>query len=740
MKRENIEVSSSKKADLTQNSEGIYSNPVKAGFREAVSNSITAVLKAIEEGHIDEEEGVIDIEYDKKNNYIIISDNGIGMTEHTVNNVLSKLSESNTRGSSQMTGKFGIGFFSIFNIVGRDGIVQLYTKSRREDFSGEYLCQRDAFYKKDNVINLPNVKKGYGTTLRFDIPSSFEHEGNIKSWIEELCEFSRVPVLFRIINEKGEERFNEEYCNKTLKNYHEPKKSISIEEEDFEASVTYKYNGKKKFLILDHPTEEEIDGNIIKNRKSKTTEGFIRLKNERRKVIEGDNEGKYVVDNIEYNSRENPEENDNIIKESEVSDSDIVTPEPVGTRDKVSEEKYEFREYVAERLREKLNQDKMPKDGDSVTVEDVIDFYLDKSDESFYRFIGRANFKRTVIGCLSDYVSAKSDEIREIEESNIEDKTDSKSIDDKIDEITPDSYEVIGDSILEVIYLSQNTDKEIYFGKTINEKKKVFAELVNDCYIVQVDTDYYDLLENYGCKKIKSVKPDADKLDNPEKFKNSIKSQETINIHGESAPRDPTSVKKVELSEHISNRALTDYVFLVDRKLSQNYSKANRDRKIISIEEDDIIKDVIDENSNAFLYENYKYSVTLYDFKGEEVDIEEVEDKELLIKNKGSIPDYLVENEEKALKKYLDNKSFDRVLFADRSDISILKKFDDSVANSINISKINISDVVTSFYSKNKEIEEWAENKVKVISRFGNLDGKQVEFVKELIKKKNRKS
>lgn len=740
MDRENIKITTNKKADLTQNSEGIYVNPQKAGIREAISNSITAVLKAVREEYINRDEGVIEINYNQNERYLIIRDNGIGMTEDTIRNVLSKLSESDTKGNSEMTGKFGIGFFSIFNLVGKDGLVQIYTKSRRDGHKGEYLCQRDSFYKVENVIDIPDKKKGYGTVIKIDIPMEADYENSITQWVKELSEYSRVPVLYKYINEQGKESHNEEYCSPTLKNNIDPKKGICITEDYYEVSISKNYNSNSKFIILDHPVEETLNKSLLDKDRiwQRNIEEIIRIKTEKRRVIEGENKGKFVVDPIDYNTLEENKKS-NHIKESEVCDNDVVIPEPVGTRDKVSEEKEEFIDYLSSKLKNKINEDlNIDKEFDS--VKEFISYFIKEADEEeFYRLIGRVNTPNKILGDLGDY-NIDSDIvefIEDMEEEGYKDHSNNNSVKNILNDITPENYNILGDSFLELILLKSKVNRSIYIGKTINNKKQAFIECKEpNSLIISVDTKYYPLLKEFGFKLLKKVNVNKDKLDDVKEFKKQLKKSEKINIHGSSAPRSPKKIEFNNLENYVENNEDKDIIFFVDHKISNYYNRGSRSCKLISVEDREVVEDIVDNNDNAVFMSNYIPDITGENKDNKTVNLKDIDLDDVIIKPKRSFRD--VYKVDEIVEYYLSKNGYQDVILVDANDIEDIKSFYD-----FNISKnnINVMDLAIDKFCDTQESKEFAEDKLDAIRNLKRRDTKEmVEFLEKIIKEKQAKS
>jgi molecular chaperone HtpG len=117
----------------------LYSNK-EIFIRELVSNASVALVmlrfKSVEDKSISKftKDLKMDVKILKEENKIIISDNGIGMTEDEVVSNIGTIARSGTTGDkkkdSNLIGQFGVGFYSVFMVADK---VEVISKSVFED-------------------------------------------------------------------------------------------------------------------------------------------------------------------------------------------------------------------------------------------------------------------------------------------------------------------------------------------------------------------------------------------------------------------------------------------------------------------------------------------------------------------------------------------------------------------------------------------------------------------------------
>ena len=215
----------------------LYSNK-EIFLRELVSNASDAIdklrFKAVEDKTISKlNNGLkIDVKIFKEENKIIISDNGIGMTEEEIVQNIGTIARSGTSSflenitgdkqkDSNLIGQFGVGFYSVFMVADR---VQVLSKSVYEESDAAILWESsgEEKYKLEQ-----STKDLNGTDIIIYLNEDnheFAEEGRVKFLLEKYSQYINFPL--NLISESGEtNRIND---SEAL--WLKPKRSIKDEE------------------------------------------------------------------------------------------------------------------------------------------------------------------------------------------------------------------------------------------------------------------------------------------------------------------------------------------------------------------------------------------------------------------------------------------------------------------------------------------------------------------------------
>jgi len=185
-------------------------------LRELVSNASDALDKLRFEaltnpGLLDtDSELAIRLKIDKKSKIITISDNGIGMTEEEVISNIGTIARSGSRAflekltgdqkaDSNLIGRFGVGFYSVFMVASR---VKLVTK-RAGSEAGAVSWESDGV--SDYTLE-PAEKPSRGTEITIylkDEESAYAEEWQIRSIIKKYSDFIAFPIYCP--NDKGKD-------------------------------------------------------------------------------------------------------------------------------------------------------------------------------------------------------------------------------------------------------------------------------------------------------------------------------------------------------------------------------------------------------------------------------------------------------------------------------------------------------------------------------------------------------
>tara|TARA_B100000767_G_scaffold270158_1_gene293278 strand:+ start:2689 stop:4641 length:1953 start_codon:yes stop_codon:yes gene_type:complete len=186
----------------------LYSNK-EIFLRELISNASDAADKlrfealndnALLEGGADL---AIKIEFDKENNTVTISDNGIGMSKQEVINNLGTIAKSGTaeflknmtgdqQQDSQLIGQFGVGFYSAFIVADR---VEVLTRRAGSDNSDGIYWEStgDADF---SIADVEKVEKGTTVILHLrDEENDFADSWRLKSIVKKYSDHIAIPVM-----------------------------------------------------------------------------------------------------------------------------------------------------------------------------------------------------------------------------------------------------------------------------------------------------------------------------------------------------------------------------------------------------------------------------------------------------------------------------------------------------------------------------------------------------------------
>ena len=175
-------------------------------IRELVSNAVDATQKIKTLSSIGEMKGElgelrIDIDINKDNKTLTISDRGIGMTEEEVDKYLNQVAFSGAeeflekykgQNEANIIGHFGLGFYSSFMVSAK---VEVITKSFKENQSPvRWECDGSPEF----ILEETN-KENRGTSIVMhlnDESLEFLEPERIRTVLQKFCKFLPVPIFF----------------------------------------------------------------------------------------------------------------------------------------------------------------------------------------------------------------------------------------------------------------------------------------------------------------------------------------------------------------------------------------------------------------------------------------------------------------------------------------------------------------------------------------------------------------
>lgn len=211
-------------------------------LRELISNASDALNKlhfaSLTDAKVlgDDTELIIKIELDETNKTLSISDNGIGMNKNELKDNIGTIAKSGTmkfmknltgdqKKDSDLIGRFGVGFYSVFMVADK---VTLETKSYKSGKAYRWTSKGTGSYTVE-----PIDKKGRGTKISFKFrkdAEEFATKYRIESIIRKYSDFVSFPI-----------EFNDETANKAKAIWTRDKKEVKEEEyTDFYKYIAHK--------------------------------------------------------------------------------------------------------------------------------------------------------------------------------------------------------------------------------------------------------------------------------------------------------------------------------------------------------------------------------------------------------------------------------------------------------------------------------------------------------------------
>lgn len=157
----------------------------EAGIREPLMNSITAVRRAFGD---DLDEGVIRFTVKRgEQTTIQIRDNGVGITEGVLNEILTVVGRSSVRDDGNLTGQYGVGFLASYKLVGPDGGFMMTTNPRESEegpYSGLF---KPGTFEPNTEGHLPQMldEDEYGTVFEFYTKRGIDAD-DIFRWVRNM--------------------------------------------------------------------------------------------------------------------------------------------------------------------------------------------------------------------------------------------------------------------------------------------------------------------------------------------------------------------------------------------------------------------------------------------------------------------------------------------------------------------------------------------------------------------------
>lgn len=258
--------------DMMANS--IYTN-TDIFLRELISNASDALDKrhilSLTDTTIKEDNPHINIDIDKKNKTITISDNGIGMNINELEDNLGTIAKSGTfdfkskledSSEADIIGQFGVGFYSAFMVADS---VEVISRKVNDDSANKWTSNMDGY----EIVS--TNKDDFGTTIILHIKANTKEKkydkyldsNEIQSLIKKYSDFIRYPIQMMVETYKPTEKEGKSEKVKELQTINSmtpiwKKNKKDIKSEDYDDFYMQEYYDYSKPLKTIH---YKVEGN-----------------------------------------------------------------------------------------------------------------------------------------------------------------------------------------------------------------------------------------------------------------------------------------------------------------------------------------------------------------------------------------------------------------------------------------------------------------------------------------------
>ena len=349
-------------SEFTFNAGEMYKGPSSA-ISELGSNAITSVLRAKRLFDAWDASVTFRIKEPRPGEvYLAVRDEGLGMSERLIDDVLAVIGETTGGAAEQANTRHGRGWFSTFQLVGREendgeGTFYVSTNPRfdedwdRDEPPHSVACSGRLYWLGEESWSLEEGE--VGTKVWIPCRNGIEAD-DLEKWIRDFGRWSRVPILFERYYPDGTME-NDELGGaniETLVSDDTPK--VTIEKEGLYKAVASP-DSSGKFIILDALIETQSEVSLCVPDANWNID--CRLLNEGGAIYESPDEskvGKNPVPESEYERKSQEEQEDSYIRRSEIGPEDKQLPTPSGTRDIITLDS-DFVEHLQERATQKIS-------------------------------------------------------------------------------------------------------------------------------------------------------------------------------------------------------------------------------------------------------------------------------------------------------------------------------------------------------------------------------------------------
>jgi hypothetical protein len=503
-----------------------------AAIREALSNAETACIRrakkellesGVSKDNIPNEvaeiidmakdevgyEPLIEVTYNRKadDTRFIIEDNGIGISVEEYE-VVQRVGYSTSHDDGSVGGQFGIGWLSMFQLTGVNGMFKMSTKSRLTD---------EAYSTAEYVANfemLDELPDEYGT--RFEFPSFGEEakDIDIPSKVAEFAEGMRITVLYREFDESGQETArSDDYTPTNMEDdYGDDSFVVIAENEYFKAvmSPDSKERGRGRTTYnITMPIRRNCDAFGSEPSFNARWKWDFRGKREDGPVVFCESDptivGQVPKEDSKY-ERLVDEMKDDCVPMSEVPDDAIVMPDPASSRDSYKSGHDDFWEYVSDELMDSWSEVARDRFEDLDSWDDFLDMERSEKNALFRAYSafgpgGTGNEPDTITDALEENlgVTVDKDVAKKLEKSRSRVSVVSRGSNRAHTKGATD-----GRKIWKVI---DDAPDGVYMGKSISQKKADIVWGLGETHIVRLESGdtYAEYEDDWNWEKAKDL-------------------------------------------------------------------------------------------------------------------------------------------------------------------------------------------------------------------------------------------
>lgn len=596
----------------------------EAGLREPLTNSITTSRRVQQSGECEDPVITITVK-DGDQPMLRLRDMGEGISRSVLENVLLFIGRSTARDDGELSGQYGMGFLASYKLVGMNGGFIMHTNARNSSEGPYHGLFKPGAFEPDNEGNIQPLlgENEYGTVFEYFLKPGISIS-DVRGWVENHAQYSPIPIIYKEINEDGEEQYNEDYYSPTLKDSYGESPYLRVDTPYYEATTSPEADNN---IVLISSPVTMFGKSALRN--SLPWEVDLRIKYENGVVVKGPHEGLIPTTEKQYDMM-GDERKKRYVSKERLTDEDLTLPEATGTRERVRRHK-KFLQHVNNQLLEQYYE----------IVDDTLDTFNPSKD-------AMKNLDEMQRNILMRIFSHFDDDNNEYTENDVKNKLDSEyNYSNPSDELVEfiltmtKNVRIISQSKTyksryptKVAYKFVEDNSEIYMctAKSNSWKSNAVAISQQENEIVTVDkaAEYAEFSKHLGWTPLKNIKKSnvgeilgLNEEEIEEITKTSKKNSKNINdryltVHHRSGGRNTLSrtadylISKYENNNTVRNNNSSrfgDVLVLFptggEQKISDNYNLADNGCCVASCSKK--VSEYLTENAEGIVnYSDYK--------------------------------------------------------------------------------------------------------------------------------------